>query len=167
MNETTRRPLDTAAREQRLKRLQRLAHWLDDSIPIPGTQRRIGVDSLLGLLPFAGDVIGGGFATYILYSGYRLGASWLTLMRMLGNVIVELLIGSVPLVGDLFDMAFKANQRNVRLLAQHAHSAPQVERHSRWWALFVFGTMGGAVLLSVALALWITIAAIRAMIGLI
>jgi hypothetical protein len=149
----------------RLRRLERLAHWLDDSIPIPGTGRRIGLDSLIGLVPFAGDVIGGGFATYILYSGYRLGASWLTLLRMTGNVVVELLVGSVPLLGDLFDMAFKANQRNVRLLSQHAQSAQRVERHSRWWAFGVVGSIACVVGGAMLLAIWITIVAIRAIAG--
>ncbi|MFK7887112.1 MAG: DUF4112 domain-containing protein [Gammaproteobacteria bacterium] len=150
----------------RLRRLERLAHWLDDSIPVPGTQWRIGVDSLLGLVPFAGDLLGGAFATYILYSGYRLGASWLTLLRMLVNVILELLVGAVPLLGDVFDMAFKANLRNVRLLVDHGQSAERVERHSFWWAVVVFGGMTCAVAGAMVLAIWITIVAIRALVGL-
>lgn len=151
--------------DKRLRRLERLAHWLDDSIPIPGTGRRIGVDSLLGLVPFAGDVIGGCFATYILYSGFRLGASWLTLLRMMGNVILELLVGSVPLLGDLFDMAFKANLRNVRLLSEYAQSAERIERHSTWWAVGVIGSIVCAIGGAMLLAVWITIVALRAIAG--
>jgi hypothetical protein len=150
----------------RLRRLQRLAFVLDDSIPIPILNRRIGLDSLIGLVPVAGDLIGGALSVYVLYSGHRLGASAATLMRMAGNVAIEMVLGAVPLLGDLFDMGFKANQRNVRLLEEHARDREVVERHSRWWTVAVIGgvalTLLGAVLLTIAVA----VVAVRALVGL-
>lgn len=97
--------------------LRRLAWWLDAAFRIPGTQQRIGVDALIGLVPGIGDTVGALLSTYIIVAAARGGASVWTVARMLGNVAVETTLGAVPIVGDLFDAAFKANLRNVALLA--------------------------------------------------
>jgi hypothetical protein len=96
--------------------LRRLAWWLDDAFPIPGTSQRIGFDALIGLVPGVGDTIGALFSTYIIIEAARRGASVWTVARMLGNVAVETVIGAVPILGDLFDVVFKSNQRNIALL---------------------------------------------------
>tara|TARA_R110001599_G_scaffold353880_1_gene602013 strand:- start:129001 stop:129483 length:483 start_codon:yes stop_codon:yes gene_type:complete len=98
--------------------LKRLAHGLDSSIRLPGGFR-IGLDAILGVVPFLGDVIGSLLSTYIVVQAARLGATTPMLVRMMLNVGVESTIGIVPAVGDLFDMAWKANNRNVLLLEQH------------------------------------------------
>lgn len=151
---------------QRLTRLKRLAWLLDDSIRIPVLNRRIGLDSLIGLVPFAGDIVGGGISAYLLLSGYKMGASVPTLLRMAANVVLEMIVGAVPLLGDVFDMAFKANQRNVRLLQRHADDAPRVERRSRamvFGALFAFGML---MLAATIATLYVTMLAVRWLIGL-
>jgi hypothetical protein len=96
--------------------IRRLAWWLDDAFRIPGTQQRVGFDALIGLIPGVGDTIGAVFSTYIIIEAARRGASVWTVARMLGNVGVETVFGAIPLLGDLFDVVFKANQRNLALL---------------------------------------------------
>ncbi|MEO1575970.1 MAG: DUF4112 domain-containing protein [Pseudomonadota bacterium] len=158
--------LDEADR-RRLARLKRVAYVLDDAFEVPIIGRRIGVDALLGLVPVAGDLAGGALSTWVLYNGYRLGASWPTLLRMLGNVFIELLVGAVPLLGDLFDMGFKANQRNVRLLLKYGQDAGGVERRSAIMAVVVIGGLALVVLGSVILVGWLVVSALGALVGLV
>ena len=106
---------EPGAREQR-KKLRRLAWLLDSSIGIPGTRYRFGLDPLLGLFPVVGDILGMVISSYIVIQAARLGAPGALLARMLLNIGIEGLIGAVPVAGDIFDAAWKANQRNVRLL---------------------------------------------------
>lgn len=98
------------------QRLQRVAWLLDAAFPIPGTQQRFGLDALIGLIPGVGDTIGALLSTYIIVEAARRGASVWTVTRMLGNVAAETVIGAIPLLGDLFDVVFKANMRNLALL---------------------------------------------------
>ena len=97
-------------------RLRRFAWILDELIPIPGTQQRVGLDALIGLVPGVGDTIGALLSTYIILEAARRGASVWTVTRMLANVGVETVVGAVPFLGDLFDVVFKANRRNLALL---------------------------------------------------
>ena len=127
------------------RRLERLAWLLDSSIPIPGTRFSIGLDALIGLAPFLGDLVGVLLSTYIVGEAARLGASRSVLARMVFNVAVEGLAGLVPLAGDVFDAAWKANQRNVRLLAAWLDHPQRAQRSS---ALF----MTGLVLALIAIA---------------
>lgn len=92
---------------------------LDSSIRIPGTGRSFGIDAVLGVLPGLGDAAGLVLAAVIIADGIRLGAKPATILRMLLNAGVDTTLGSVPLIGTLFDAAYKSNQRNVRLLEQH------------------------------------------------
>jgi Domain of unknown function (DUF4112) len=92
---------------------------MDDAFRVPGTPIRFGWDSILGLFPGLGDVLTSIISLLIVHHAWQTGASTFTLARMVGNVGADFLIGSVPFVGDLFDVAFKANRRNARLLEQH------------------------------------------------
>jgi Domain of unknown function (DUF4112) len=115
--------------EQRLAQVRWLARMLDDNFSIPGTRIRFGWDSVLGFIPGFGDVAGSALALLIVHHAWQTGASKLTLARMLANVAADFAIGAVPLVGDLFDFAFKANRRNARLLERHFDSqAPKRKR---------------------------------------
>jgi len=98
-----------------VKRMQLVAHALDESVRVPGTDFRIGLDPLLGLLPGTGDVVSGVLSLYIVVESARLGVSYATLFEMLAYVGVDVAAGSVPVVGDLFDAVWKANMRNVSL----------------------------------------------------
>lgn len=106
-------PLEAAAR---LARLRRLAWLLDAQFGLPGTRFRFGLNSLFGLAPVAGDVLLGLVSLYIVWEARRLGAPIGLLARMLANIAVEVGGGAIPVLGDLFDMAFKANLRNLALL---------------------------------------------------
>jgi hypothetical protein len=92
---------------------------MDDRYVVPGTRVRFGWDSILGLFPGLGDALTSIISLLIVHHAWQTGASPLTLARMIGNVAADFLLGSVPFVGDLFDVAFKANRRNARLLEQH------------------------------------------------
>ncbi len=92
---------------------------MDGAFRIPGSKFRIGLNSLLGLSPVAGDVMMGAVSLYIVYEGRRLGLSNAAVARMLANVAVETAAGAVPIVGDLFDVAFKANLRNLAIIDEY------------------------------------------------
>ena len=111
-----------------LQRVRGLAWLLDNSIPIPGTRMRIGLDAVIGLIPGLGDAAGAVLSSYILLEAGKLGAPRSTLLRMGANVLVESVVGIVPLVGDLFDAGWKANQRNLALLERSLESPALARR---------------------------------------
>ena len=114
--------------EAAVQRMRFVARLLDDSIRLPGTKFKIGLDPIIGVLPVAGDAVAAALSGYIILESARLGVSYLTLLRMLANVGVDFAVGSVPLVGDVFDAAWKANVRNLRLaLADLGADAEAVE----------------------------------------
>lgn len=96
--------------------LDRFADALDSRFRIPGTQIRFGYDSLLGFIPGVGDIATLGPAVYLIWQGRKAGASNFVLTRMAANAGVDFVIGSIPLIGDIFDVGFKSNRRNVELL---------------------------------------------------
>jgi hypothetical protein len=112
-------------------RLRRLSYLLDNSIPIPGTPFRIGVDSIIGLIPGVGDLVGGAFSLYIILEAARLGVPRSLIARMGWNVAIDVLVGAVPLLGDLFDAGWKANLRNLALVERHVHLPEESARASR------------------------------------
>ena len=102
--------------EEKLLRLKRLSHKLDEAFTVPGTERKIGIDPIIGLIPGGGDLIGGVLSIYIMYAGIGMGVSRAVIIRMFGNVALEFVIGCIPIIGDLFDATWKSNQRNVELI---------------------------------------------------
>lgn len=108
--------LADASPEASLIRLEALAHLLDSAFLIPGINRRVGLEAVIGLVPVVGDIAGMVISSYIVYEAKRLGAPRWLIGRMALNVAFDGAVGVVPLAGDLFDAAFKANRRNVRLL---------------------------------------------------
>jgi hypothetical protein len=141
------------------RRLRRLAWLLDSAIPIPGTRFTVGIEALIGLIPFLGDLIGVALSSFILKEAARLGAPRSVLWRMGFNVALEGLVGMVPLAGDVFDAAFKANQRNVRLLEAWLQEPRRAARASRFFAAaLIAGVIGFFLLLAVLavlLARWL------------
>jgi len=117
-----------------VRRLDALAHLLDNSIPIPGTGTRFGLDAVVGLIPGIGDAVGGVLSAYIVFEAARLGAGPAVIVRMLLNIAVETVFGAVPVIGDLFDAGWKANAKNVRLMHQVVDAPGETRRGS---ALFV------------------------------
>ena len=103
----------------RLARLRWLAWMIDGAFGLPGTRFRFGLNSVIGLLPVGGDIVLGVISLYIIYEAARLGLPPVKLARMLANVGVEVFGGSIPILGDLFDMALKANLRNLKIIEAH------------------------------------------------
>ncbi|WP_309888751.1 DUF4112 domain-containing protein [Archangium sp.] len=139
-----------SSEHEALARVRNLARLLDTSIPLPGGIR-IGWDAVIGLIPGLGDGVGALFSAYIVLQAVRLGASREVLVRMVGNVALEALMGAVPLLGDIFDAAFKANVRNVRLIEEHLATPDTTRRASRAWVVGVLGVL--LLLFSVAMVL--------------
>ena len=111
--------------EARLKRVRAVADFLDNSLRVPGIGFPIGWDSVIGLVPGVGDAVTGALAVWIILQARRLGVPKRTLVRMLGNAGVDLAGGTLPLVGDAFDVVFKANRKNLRLIEAHLAEAPR------------------------------------------
>ena len=105
--------------DQRLARLRKVGWVLDSSFRVPGTQIRFGVDMIIGLVPGLGDLIGGALSLYIIVESARLGVPRSLLARMGWNVAVDTFVGEVPILGDAFDVVWKANMRNLALLEEH------------------------------------------------
>lgn len=136
--------------------LERLSYYLDELFLIPGTRYRIGLDPLLGLVPGIGDLSTSAASAYIVARAAALGVPRATLARMLLVLVVDAVFGSLPLVGDAFDAAWKANTRNVRLLEARL-GAPEREREDRRYVLVVTALLTLcllAVSVGVALAVW-------------
>ncbi len=119
-------PDSLSARHAELERLESLAHRMDTLFRIPGTGIRVGLDTLLGLVPGIGDTVTVAPAGYIMYKAHKMGVPKSTLARMGVNVGVDWVLGSIPLIGDLFDMGFKANRRNVKMLREHVEKTDPV-----------------------------------------
>jgi hypothetical protein len=118
--QTRARPRVTAAsRRKALERLERLSRILDTAIRVPGLGIRFGVDGIIGLAPGISDAITTLLSCWIVYQAYRLGAAREVLTRMAGNVALDGVIGVVPILGDVFDVMWRANRRNVNLLRTH------------------------------------------------
>lgn len=126
-------------------KLDALAWLLDNSVQIPGTRWRVGLDAFIGMIPVLGDVIGAALSTYIMIMAAKMGVPRVTLLRMGFNVTLEAVVGVVPFVGDLFDMAWKANRRNVDLLRAHLEN-PSQARKGDWFFATIFILFSMAVL---------------------
>lgn len=113
-------------REQRLARLEAIAKLLDVAFILPGTNIRYGIDGLIGLIPVVGDIITTAISLWLVREARALGAPWHVTSRMLANVAVDGVVGLVPLAGDAFDVMFRANVRNVRLLRRWLEKQPRV-----------------------------------------
>lgn len=109
----------TLSTQRGLKELNYLAKLMDAQFRVPGTNFRFGLDSIIGLIPGAGDLSTFAVSGYMLWIMANNGASGYVLARMVVNVLIDALFGSIPVLGDLFDVAFKANMRNMRLMQEH------------------------------------------------
>ncbi|KTG08948.1 hypothetical protein AUR64_14155 [Haloprofundus marisrubri] len=143
-----------AEHAETLQRLHRLGRLLDNSIRIPGTNYRIGLDPIVGLIPVVGDVPITAVSAYIVAEAAYLGVPKVTVLRMLFNLVVDALVGSIPVVGDLFDAVWKANARNVRL-AEARRGDPRAEELDRRFFTLV---VGGLFVLLLALGTASTLA---------
>lgn len=119
----------------KLSKLRRVSRLLDNAVSIPGTKISFGLDPILGLLPGGGDTITGGIAAYIVVEAARMGVSRDILGKMVGNILIDSFAGTIPIVGDLFDVGWKANVKNIELLEKHLDVAESNNSNP----LFIFG----------------------------
>ncbi len=117
--------------------LQMLASLLDDVFHLPGTSIRFGLDPLIGLIPGLGDVITGLASFLIVFSAWQRGVPRVTQARMLANIGIDTVLGAIPLFGDVFDVAWKSNRKNFRLLQRDASVSRERQEFSDWLFLFV------------------------------
>lgn len=127
---------------------RRLAHLLDSQFRVPGTERRFGIDGLMGLIPGLGDATGLVMASVVIAHGISLGARGWTVARMVLNATIDAVFGSIPVLGWLFDFGFKANQRNVALIERHVADPAGTGRRSR---RTVIATVAATVLVGLLL----------------
>lgn len=143
------------AERQRLQRLDNLAELLDESIRIPGIGYRIGYDAVIGLIPGVGDLAGLMFGTYIVLESAHFKVPRSTLLRMIANVLLEAAIGTIPLIGDVFDATYKSNVRNLRLLRTRLSAPESAPKSDRWFfALLIAIPILGIGLLT-AFVVWL------------
>lgn len=139
--------MNTGDRERARRRLDRLAWYLDSSIPIPGLEMRFGLDPLLGLFPGFGDAVGALLSSYILSEAARLGAPKSVLLKMAFNIALDAIAGAVPVFGDVFDVFWKANQRNMHLLETYLESPRKAVVTSRLFVWFLALVLIGFVII--------------------
>ncbi len=119
----------------KLTKLRRVSRILDNAIAIPGTKISFGLDPILGLLPGGGDTVTGGIAAYIVVEAAKMGVPREILWKMVGNILIDSFAGTVPVVGDIFDLGWKANIKNIELLEKHLDLAESNQSDR----LFIFG----------------------------
>lgn len=130
-----------------IQRLRKLSRVLDNAIAIPGTSFRIGLDPILGLIPGAGDLIGTALSAYIVIEAARLGIPRAALGKMVSNILLESLVGTIPVLGDWFDFAWKANTKNMELLEAHLG----VSQEEKTNPLFIFLLVAGFFIVGIGL----------------
>lgn len=149
-------PNRSADSAERTRRLRTIAWLMDNSIPLPGGFR-IGLDAIIGLVPGVGDAIGAVISAYLINEARSMGAPRSVLLRMMSNVMIETVIGAIPFAGDLFDAAYKANTRNLALLAEYQLDPVGSQRGSRWFVAGFFLLLALLVVLMIAIPVLIVL----------
>jgi hypothetical protein len=158
MDRVTRLRRSEQDRSNSLAEVEALAWLLDNSIPVPGTGRRFGIDAVVGLVPVLGDVVSAGMGLFVVWRASRMGLPRIVVMRMLTVSAVDFVIGSIPLIGDAFDLWFKANTRNLGLLRRHLEQ-PDTSTRDDW--LIVTGLI--AVLIAIVVLIgWLLVSLVSA-----
>jgi hypothetical protein len=136
-----------------------ITRLLDSVVRVPGTSFRFGLDPIVGIIPGLGDVAGAALSGYVVLLASRMGAPTSVLVRMLGNVALDTAVGTVPLLGDLFDAGFKSNTRNLALLERHLGSPVETRRASRaivWLTLLALLLLAvGGIVVAVLVVRWL------------
>jgi hypothetical protein len=139
--------LDTHSTTQNGASYRKLSRLLDSSFPLPGGMR-IGLDGILGLIPGVGDAVGGLLSMIILYQAHQRNVPKMVLLRMTLNIVIDSFLGAIPLLGDIFDFFWKANEKNVRLLDAYERNPNRTYRRS---------AVSSVILLAAVLALLLAI----------
>lgn len=148
-------PSASAQASSTVRRLRTLSYLLDNAIPIPGLNYRVGLDPILGLVPGGGDVLASLMSIYVVFEGARLGLGAPTLGRMGWNILVDTLTGMVPILGDLFDVTWKANSRNVALLEAHLANPTPSRARDRLFAIALITALLALAIAMTVLSIWL------------
>jgi hypothetical protein len=148
-----------------LDRLRRLTLLMDQAFGVPGTRWRFGLDALFGLVPGLGDIAGGLIADYALHVARRLGAPGVIQLHMLTNIAIDASVGTIPLVGDLFDFVFKAQTRNLALLDDWLQTPHQVTKRSQRGLLLVPLAIVVVFATLTILGIWLLFILLRGLMG--
>jgi len=132
-----------------------MSYLLDSAIAIPGTSYRFGLDPILGVLPGGGDLLTGLLSVYIVVEGARMGLPAATIGRMGFNILIDTLTGLIPVLGDLFDVTWKANSLNVALLEQHLANPEPSRAADKAFAFVVIMALIALVLSIATLSVWV------------
>ena len=139
-------------RDETLRQLEVL---LDEAFRVPGTDFRFGIDGIIGLIPGLGDVLAGLLSLIIPIAAWIRGVPYIALIRMLVNIAIGVLVGAIPILGDIFDVAWKANRRNYRLLQRHLHE-PRQHTWRDWCFLFLlFSALAVVFAIPIILVAWL------------
>ena len=137
--------------------LRQWADLLDSRFRVPGTRIRFGLDPILSLIPGIGDIATPAFTVMVLVQAVRQGVPKIILMRMIGNALLDALIGVVPVAGDVGDVFWKANRRNLQLLERHIHPGVQPTRADYVFVSVAAVLLGLIVAIPVAIGLWLVL----------
>jgi len=142
-----------------------LSHLLDDFIKVPGTSIRFGLDGIMGVVPGIGDILGGVASCIIIVAAWMRGVPNVTVVRMMANVAIEVVVGSIPILGDAFDIAWRANRRNYALLTGSLYE-PRKHTIQSWIFLIVLSmVLIGMMLLPMLLLAWLANGLMHALFG--
>ncbi|MEB3225115.1 MAG: DUF4112 domain-containing protein [Synechococcus sp.] len=146
----------TTAKTQKLQRLRTLSKLLDSAIAIPGTKYKIGLDPIIGLVPAVGDYLSLILSGYMIFEAAKLGAKQDTLMKMALNLLLDSAVGTVPVAGDLFDVAWKANEANLKLLEGDLPDLAGTDNAPVDWRplVLILGAIALVIFLGALLTLW-------------
>ena len=147
--------------DSRLAQVRAIAKMLDTAIQVPGTGIRFGLDAILGIIPGLGDTAGAIFSGYLILLGSRMGLPQSVITRMVANVAIDTIVGGIPILGDLFDVAWKSNIRNLKLLEQSVDPAYEHKPVSP----LIIGSALLVLLLLIAGGIWIAAFATRTVIS--
>ncbi|HEX7172428.1 MAG TPA: DUF4112 domain-containing protein [Candidatus Limnocylindria bacterium] len=162
MRRTSRTSRSDAQRARSLAEIEALAWLLDNSIPVPGTGgRRFGIDAVIGLVPGIGDIVSGALGLVVVWRGSRMGLARIVVARMLLNTLLDIAVGAIPILGDAFDLWFKASTRNLALMRRHLER-PETSTRDDWLAVLIM--VGVVVGIIVAIG-WLILSVVAALVG--
>ncbi len=152
MAKETRASHSLASINPKIKWIDIVTDWMDNKIGIPGTNIRFGLDFLIGLIPYVGDVLSFGVSMLLLLGMARHGASGMLILKMMGNVFLDATVGTIPVLGDLFDLQYRANWRNLKLFEAYIEEGKH--SGSAFWPIMVILVFGIGLIVLLIWGIW-------------
>jgi hypothetical protein len=140
---------------------ERLVRFLDDGFTVPGTRFRVGFDAILGLVPPIGDIVTTASSVALLWVAWERRLPYSVMSRMVVNLAIDALVGAIPILGDIFDLVFKANRRNLDLIEAHSGGTRESSRGGRMFLALVAAAVVAILVTSIVLSLLL----LRALLG--